>query len=592
MVHLRSATLFFPILVAGMLAAGLALARPSFYLVAISIGLATLFLVAYRAVRVGDWALDYIAFLAMALAVGSGEFLAGAVIAFMYVSGRALETYASERAEASLASLLARIPKTVVVKDADGTTHEVPLNEVPVGAVVIVRGGELVPLDGRLASTHAVLSLANLTGEPLPEEFSEGAVIKSGSVNTGEAFELIVSGTMETSTYAKIIELVKNAHADQAPFVRLAQKANLPFTLITLVIAVAAYLITGDVTRLLAVLVIATPCPLIIAAPVAFIGGVSRAAGKNIIVKTPAALEALARVKTIFFDKTGTLTLGAPQLDHVTLLARDVNENTVLALAAALEFHSIHPLAQAITRAAQTQNLITHRATEVKETVGTGIVGTIDGQLFSIMQAPDDHRHEGGISLLLSRNETPLATLHLTDTLKAHSKNLLADLRKNGFRVAILTGDRAENAEKMFADLEIEICAECTPEEKYRIVDNARARGEMVAMVGDGLNDAPALARADVGIVFSGTENSASIDAADVAILGREVELIRDLFALSNRSVRIASQSVYIGIGLSVIGMLVAAFGYILPVAGAILQEGIDVTVILNALRAAFKPRV
>ncbi len=580
-----------PVAVFLLLAGALISTKEILYLVAIGIGIIGVFIEAYGDIRRQSWSLDYIALLAMIVAVFSREWLAGAVIALMYTGGKALETYASRRAEASLSALLARIPKTAFVKTEEGDTREVPLASIPTGATIIVRGGELVPLDGLLATPSAILNLANLTGEPLPETVTEGAVIKSGSVNAGEAFELVVSGTLATSTYAKIVDLVKNADRDQAPFVRLAARVNLPFTLLTLLISGGVYLATGDITRVLAVLVIATPCPLIIAAPVAFIGGLSRAAGRNIIVKTPATLETIASVTTVFFDKTGTLTLGEPQLISTVLLAQHATERQALSLAAALEFHSIHPLARAIVAAAQAQSFTPMPAHDVVETVGTGITGKLNGFHLSIAQAPDQHHRAGGISLLLEEDSKPFAVFHFSDVLKANAKNLLAELVREGFKVAVLTGDREENAKDIFAGLTLDICADCTPEEKYRIVADARARGEVVAMVGDGLNDAPALAKADVGIVFSGTENSASIEAADVAILGHDVEQIHDLFALAHRSVRIARQSVYTGIALSVAGMLVAAVGFIVPLEGALIQEGIDIAVIVNALRAAFKPR-
>lgn len=589
--YVRATTLLLPGLVALLLLAGVVGGVSMWYTLAISIGILQIFVVAYRELRLGNVSLDYIAFLAMTLAIVTHEHLAGAVIAFMYSSGEALEAYASRRAEASLAALLARIPKSALVKSPTGGTTEVPLAEVTAGMTIVVRSNELFPLDGTLASREAVLNLANLTGEPLPETVTEGAIIKSGSVNAGEAVELVVSGTLETSTYAKIVDLVKNARRDQAPFVRLTTRANLPFTLVTLVIASVAYLISNDLARVLAVLVIATPCPLIIAAPVAFIGGLSRAAGHNIIVKTPAALESIARVSTIFFDKTGTLTLGMPELTGITLIDHTRSEAQVLSLAASLEYHSIHPLAHAIVNAAKARSLTPLPATDVTEVIGKGIRGAIDGVRLSIEQAPPEHHREGGISLLVSENDARLAILHLSDVLKDNAKTLLTDLTLEGFKVAVLTGDRRANAEAIFTGLAIDICADCTPQEKYRLVDEARARGEVVAMIGDGLNDAPALAKADVGIVFSGTENSASIDAADVAILGHDLSLISDLFALSKRSVRIATESVYTGIGLSTLGMIIAAFGHIPPVVGAVLQEGIDVAVITNAVRSAFTPR-
>lgn len=589
--YLNTATLILPGIVALLLALGFAFHLLGLYQIAIFIGIVDIFVVAYRSIRAGSWSLDYIAFLAMVLALGTHENLAGAAVALMYTGGEALEVYASRRALASLTSLLARIPKVALVRGADGTMGEVPLAEVRTGATIIVRGGELIPLDGILASPHAVLNLANLTGEPLPEIVDEGIFIKSGSVNAGEAFELVVSGTLATSTYAKIVNLVKNAERDQAPFVRLASEANLPFTLLTLIISVFTYLLTGDIVRVLAVLVIATPCPLIIAAPVAFIGGLSRAASRNIIVKTPAALESIARVTTIFFDKTGTLTLGEPELVSVEFLGTTLSETQVLSLAAALEFHSIHPLARAVITAAKKRHFTPAPAHEVIETVGVGITGKVDGHYISLEQAPVRYHREGGISLLLVRDGDDVAVLHFADALKDNAKKLLTDLTRSGFKVAILTGDRKEHTDAVFAGLSLDIYADCTPEDKYRFVEEARKRGEVVAMIGDGLNDAPALAKADIGIVFSGTENSASIEAADVAILGHDVMRIHELFALSKRSTCVARESVYTGIGLSTAGMLAAASGFIVPVEGAILQEGIDVAVIANALRTAFAPR-
>lgn len=560
-------------------------------LMAIGIGMTALGTVAVRQIHEGSWSLDYIAFIAMVLATLTHEYLAGVVIALMYTSGEALETYASHRAEASLASLLARIPKTALVKTRTGALEEKPLATIPMGTTIVIRGGELVPLDGLLASPKAILNLANLTGEPLPEETMRGAVVKSGSVNAGEAFDLTVSGTLATSTYAKIVSLVQNAQLDQAPLVRLAERANIPFTLLTLGISGCAYFVTHDILRVLAVLVIATPCPLIIAAPVAFIGGLSRAARKNIIVKTPVVLETIARVTTLFFDKTGTLTLGEPRLTDIVMIDPSMGDFRALTLAASLEFHSIHPLAKAVITAAKARGVSATPAQNAKETVGTGIEGSVDGHHVSLAQAPEAHHRPGTISLVLKQDAKPVATFHFADVLKDHAKKLLVELSHQGFALAVLTGDRLENAQAVFAGLPITIHAGCTPEEKYRIVDRARSGGAVVGMIGDGLNDAPALARADVGIVFSGTENSASIEAADVAILSHNVALIHELFLLSKRSVRIARQSIGAGIGLSTLGMLFAAAGSIAPVQGALLQEGIDTAVIVNALRAAFSKR-
>ena len=563
---------------------------PICFVPALVIGIVELVVVAGLDIRERRWSLDYIAFLAMALAASTGEWLPGAAIALMYAGGEALEMYASQRAKSSLAALLSRLPKTAIVKEGDGT-REVPLAEIIENTTIVVRGGELVPLDGVLISSDATLSLANLTGEPLPETFRKGAFIKSGSVNAGGALELVVSGTLATSTYAKIVDLVRAGARDQAPFVRLADQANLPFTLATLAIASGAYFYTGDIVRVLAVLVIAKPCPLIIAAPVAFVGGLSRAASRNIIVKRPAALEAIAKITTVFFDKTGTLTLGTPVVSAIECLSTTCSEVEALSIAAALEFHSIHPVARTIVATAARRGLTPAPAEHTTETAGTGIAGLVAGHYASLEQAPAVRRHPEGISLQLSRDGEPLAVFHLADELKQDARELLASLSEEGLKVAILTGDTRAHATATLDGVGITIHADLEPEDKYHLVDEARARGEIVAMVGDGLNDAPALAKADVGIVFSGTENSASIEAADVAILGHDLASLRELFALSHRSVRVARESVYAGIGLSLVGQILAAAGFIAPVIGAVIQEGIDVTVIMNALRAAIRPR-
>lgn len=583
-------TLLLPIVVTCLLSMAFIAHAPLLYAGALLIGIGDVVVISIRHLFERQFSLDYIAFLALALAGATGEYVAGAVIALMYTGGEALEFAASRRATASLSALLSRIPKTAIVKDAGGTLVSVPLTHVQEGSTIIVRTGELVPLDGTLLSNTALLDLSNLTGEPLPEALRHGTIVKSGSVNQGEALELRVSGTLSTSTYAKIIDLVQDAERQQAPFVRFSSRANIPFTLITLFIAGVVYALTHDLARVLAVLVVATPCPLIIAAPVAFIGGLSRAAGRNIIVKTPTALEALSDVRTIYFDKTGTLTLGEPTLIHIECIGDTLTEVKALSLAAALEFHSIHPLARAITKAASARGLTPEPALEVTEVVGAGIQGRVREAHVTLSQAPDRYRREGSIALLLTRDNAPAAVFHFSDKLKDHAKRLLQNLAQRGYTVAILTGDKTEHAQALFNGEAIMIYGDCTPEEKSRIVETAKRRGHGVAMVGDGLNDAPALARADVGIVFSGTENSASIEAADVAILGHDLNHIEELLTLSKRSVAIARESVVAGIGLSTVAMLYAATGALAPVAGALLQEAIDIAVILNALRTALTP--
>lgn len=572
-----------PLLVLASIAGGFAPGFPLLWLLGVAIGIGKIVWDSVEKIREGEYSLDYIAFLAMVVSIISGEYLAGAVVALMITGGEALDAYASARAEGALRSLAERIPKSAPVRQRDGSTVDTPLQDVKSGDTIVVRPNELIPLDGTLLSAGALLNESNLTGEALPVSVPKGAFIKSGSVNAGELLELSVEGTFETSTYMRLVHLVDEARKHQPKVVKLAEKANFPFTALALILAGAAWLVSGELSRALAVLVIATPCPLIIAAPVAFIGGLSRAARRMIIVKRPVTLEVLSRVKTVFFDKTGTLTLGEPVLTDIELVSASRTKEELLSIAAAIEFHSLHPLARAVcaARAARSAPLLEARA--VKETVGVGIEGDVGNSRFRISKAAEAR---DGISLSLFEGAIEIARFHFEDEMKENVTELFKTLREHGIRMEILTGDRKESAERLFGHFGIPIRAGLSPEEKYAAVDDAKKTG-VVAMVGDGLNDAPALAHADVGIVFSGTENSASIDAANAVILGRDIALVGELFETSRRSMRIAAQSIWGGIVLSTIGMIFAALGYIPPVLGALIQEAIDIAVIVNSLRAA-----
>lgn len=535
-------------------------------------GLGKISVDSFKNIREGRYSLDYIAFIAMALSLYLGEYGAGVVIAFMFVGGEALESFASARAHKALKVLSETIPKTCLVAGKDDSFSETPIQQVQEGHVILVKRNEIAPLDGVLVSdTEAFFNLSNLTGESESVLFPKGTFIKSGSLNCGETVRLQVVGDFSSSTYQKIVGLVENAKAYPARTVRLSEKANFYFTFATFVIAGAAYALTGDIVRLLAVLVIATPCPLIIAAPVAFVSGMSRLARSGIIMRKPTAFEGIDAATTIFFDKTGTLTLGEP-----VLVDKNIPDD-IIAIAAGLEIHSLHPLARTIVDEARKRTIHFPISTEVKEEIGKGISGTINGERYSF----------SGMSL--SKNGKDIAQFHFADVLKDGAMDLISRLKQKGVRAAIITGDKKENAEKVFNHTDVEIYADQSPEDKFRLIMEEKKNGGVIVMVGDGLNDAPALARADVGIVFSGTENGASIEAADVAVLGSGLEKLEELFKASHHTMRIARQSIYGGILLSVVGMGIAAFGYIEPIKGAFLQEFIDITVILNALRALLK---
>ena len=583
MEYLRRPEFRLPFGVFALLALGFVPALNVLWIAATALGIAKISWDSFNKLREGSYSLDYIALLAMIVAILTGEYLAGSVVALMITGGEALDEYASGRAESALRALLERIPKVCTVRLQGGTTVEKPIQEVRSGERIIVRQNELVPLDGTLRSDEALLNEANLTGEALPVAFTRGTFLKSGAINAGPTIELEVEGTFETSTYMKIVHLVDEARHHQPRVVRLAEKFNFPFTALTLILAGGAYALTGDVIRALAVLVIATPCPLLIAAPVAFIGGLSRAARKNVIVKRPVTLEEISLANAIFFDKTGTLTLGEPRLSRIDVLGGK-SEVELLAIAAAIEFHSIHPLARAVQTARGEHATPLLDAHDVQETIGKGIEGSVQGARYRI-GASSSH-DQGGIVLGIFAGEREIGRLHFEDVIKENVGDVFDTLRARKMRIEMLTGDRKENAERLFGHFGIAIAAALSPELKYKVIDEAKKDGAVI-MVGDGLNDAPALARADVGIVFSGTENSAAIEAADAVILSRDVMLVPYLLDTARRSMRIARQSIWAGIGLSVIGMLFAAFGFIPPVIGAVLQEVIDIAVILNSLRAA-----
>jgi len=563
--------------------AGAVLGHPLPFIVAIIIGLAKLVWESIEKIRAGRYSLDYIAILAMVTALIADQYLTGAVIALMITLSGALEEFGAERAEASLKSLIEKIPKNCLVKNGTSGYSERPIQSIKEKEIILIKPNELVPLDGFLRSKHAIINEANLTGEADPKELRLNDFIKSGFVNIGPAIELEVAGDFSTSSYQKIISLVEESKKHPAKMVRLAQRFNWPFTAVTLLLAGGTYFLTQDISRLLAILAIATPCPLLIAAPIAFLGGMNKAAKRNIIIKKPSVLETLSGVTAIFFDKTGTLTLGEPALRKVEIFDKSIDESHALVIAAAIELHSLHPLARAITAEHARRTLPDLTARSVEETIGVGIAGVVDGKPYRLSKSKESTAD--GINLDMFRDNIRIARFVFDDQLKQNVEEFIHEMKKR-HTIAIITGDKKENAERLFGKFGITIHAECLPEHKFAIIKEKRDAGHRVVMVGDGLNDAPALAMADAGIVFSGTENSASIEAASAAILSHEILLVGDALSISKRATQIALQSIVIGIGLSLVGMGFAAFGFITPVVAAIIQEIIDVGVTINALRA------
>jgi heavy metal translocating P-type ATPase len=544
---------------------------------------------------------DVIALLAMAGALALGEYLAGAVIALMLSSGRSLEAFADARAHRELSSLLERAPRTVH-RYAGSELESIPIGEVRPADVLLVKQGEVVPVDGFLVSENCVLDESALTGESRPVERSKGEALRSGAVNAGASLALRATATAEESTYAGIVRLIEEAEKQKAPFVRLADRYALVFVPVSLVIAAGAWILTGDPVRALAVLVVATPCPLILAVPIAIVAGISRAARRGIIVKGGGALETLARGSVLLFDKTGTLTSGVPEVADVEVFA-DIDPEELLRLAASLDQVSPHVLGAAIVRAARQRGLPLSFPIEVREEPGSGIEGTVDGRRVSLgkaswvsggrglpARARDVRRRsamEGSSAVFVAIDGEVAGGLILDDPIRPDTPRVIRTLRRAGIkRVVMVTGDHADVAESVGISIGVDrILSERDPTDK---VDAVKAEGDggVTIMVGDGVNDAPALAAADVGVAMGARGATASSEAADVVLVVDRLDRLAEAIRVAKRSRGIAVQSVLIGMGLSFGGMILGAIGLLPVVGGALFQEAIDVAVILNALRA------
>ncbi len=555
-----------------------------------------------RALIAGKLGVDLIALLAMAGALALGEYLAGAVIALMLAGGNALEAFASSRARRELTALVERAPRVARRRTEHGW-EEAPVEDVEVGQILLVRAGEVVPTDGAIVGERAVIDESSLTGEPLPATYTRGHLIASGTANAGDPFELRATSRAGDSAYAALVRLVRESEAHRAPFVRMADRYAVLFLPLTLAIAAGAWALSGDAVRALAVLVVATPCPLILAAPIAFVAGMSRAAHAGVIVKGGGAIERLGDARSVLLDKTGTLTLGVPAVDRVVAFDGIAREE-LLRLAASLDQLSGHVLARAIVRQAGSEGIPLARPEQVSEAPGEGIEGIVEGRRVVVGSAawmtarwialPDrsalPSSLDGNAIVLVGLERQLAGALVMGDHVRSDALELVRRLRAAGVRhVAMLSGDREEIARGVGEQLGMDrVYAEQSPQEKLAIVERVRGDSRLapVVMVGDGINDAPSLAAADVGIAMGGAGATVSSETADAVITVDRIDRVADAIAIARRTVRIARQSVVSGIGLSVCGMALAAAGWLAPIVGALFQEAIDVAVILNALRA------
>ena len=549
---------------------------------------------------IGEIGLDIIAALAMGGALALGEWLAGAVVALMYAGGQALESRAQARAASEMTALLARAPQTSRILK-DGTWIDVAVDQVKPGDRLLVSPGEVVPVDGRVRDGVAVLDEAALTGESLPATYGVADAVESGAQNAGGAFVMEATASAADSAFARIIGLVDAARRSKAPMARLAERYALGFLTVTLLLAGGAWFVSGEATRALAVLVVATPCPLILAVPVAIVAGMSRAATSGVLIKSARAFEALARCRTLLVDKTGTLTHGTATIAGIAPLDGFPAEEA-LRIAASLAQASHHVLSEALVAAARQRGHVLSQPDRVTETAGAGVVGIVEGRTVAIGRrsfvdgnfARGDGTAletaaevDGAVELAVAVDGRIVAFVTLSDPVRPDAASSIRRLRDLGFtRVVLVTGDAAAVAARIAAPLAVDaVHADVSPAGKLAIVARETAVAPSL-MIGDGINDAAALAGASVGMAMGARGSAAASEAADVVLLVDRFDRVPEAVAIAQRARQIALQSVVVGIALSVVGMVVAAAGHLPPLAGALVQEAIDVAVVINALRA------
>ncbi|CAN7712931.1 heavy metal translocating P-type ATPase [Rhizobium sp. LjRoot98] len=556
-----------------------------------------------RSLRKGDAGLDIVAALSMAVALSFNEHLAANVVALMYAGGQLLESFASSRAAREMTALMGRVAHTTM-RYAGDALEEVPIIEVLAGDRLMIRRGEVLPVDGVILSGEATLDESALTGEAVPHHHFVDQEVLSGTTSVGDVFDLVALRPAAESTYAAVVRLVEAAQKTKAPMVRLADRYAILFLAVTLSVAFAAWWLSGDPRRALAVLVIATPCPLILAVPVAIMSGISRCAAQGCLVKDGGTLEALGRVRVAILDKTGTLTHGKAAVSAIET-AGWLEENELLRLAASLDQASGHVFAYTLIEAAHDRGLHLEPPTNVDEAPGDGIEGSIGrhrvivggdpfvaGRVKEIADSPVPNRRRAGEATISVAVDGRIAgSIVLSDRVRPEALNVLKKLRRYGVnRIILASGDRLDVAIRIGKGLGLdEILGEQTPASKVAVVASARQWGP-VLMVGDGVNDAPALAMADVGVALGARGAAAASQSAGVVLLVDRLEPLAEALGIAQRTIHIARQSVFAGLGLSLAGMIAAAFGYLQPLHGALLQEVIDVAVILNALRA-LRPR-
>jgi heavy metal translocating P-type ATPase len=575
------------------LVSGLALRSDRVFLVTLVAGGVPLVVQTLRGMLRGRFAADIVAMLAIITAFILGQYFAGAVVVLMQSGGEALEHYAMRRASHSLEALLARAPR-LAHRMARGSIEDVPVDAVVPGDLLVIKPGDLIPVDAEVIAGSSTVDQSALTGEPLPVRAVIGTQLMSGSVNLEGALQTRALRPSAESQYQQIVRLVELARSEKPPIQRLADRFAVWFTPLTLVMCGVAYLVTGTATSMLAVLVVATPCPLILATPVAVIAAISRAADLGVIVKRGVAIEQLGQAHAIVFDKTGTLTLGQPTVSHVEPLNGSPAAE-VLRLAAAVEQLSSHHLGRAVTQAGRDRFDKLPSVSDFNEAPGRGVSGRVEGKAVCV-GSPRFLRDCGidlsdgngdGTTAMVAVSGQLAGTIEFADRLRHQVPALMQRLAVLGVNdTVMLTGDREAPAEAIAAQAGIRtVRANLLPADKVAAVRELTTRHGTVVMVGDGINDAPALAAATVGVAMGAHGTAVSAEAADVVLLVDDIARVGDAMVISRRMRRIALQSIGVGLGVSFALMIVASLGHITPALGAVLQEALDAAVILNALR-------
>lgn len=550
----------------------------------------SMFIEMIKTLRSGRYGVDLLAIIAIISTLIIGQYWASLIIIVMLVGGESLEDYAANRASRELHKLLENSP-TFAHKKVGDNYVDTPIDEIEIDDVLLVKASEVVPIDGVVLEGSSWFDESSLTGESEPVTKELGDDVLSGSINGETAVMIRASKKASDSQYQKIVQLVKESEATPAQFVRLADRYAVPFTIVSLLIAGAAWFISGDMTRFAEVLVVASPCPLILAAPIAFVGGMSRSSRNGLLVKNGTIIEKLSLAKTVAFDKTGTLTTGILQVKSIMPETSNHSEDDLLQIAASLEIGSNHILAKSLVKYAAEKGLALIEVTDLRESTGLGLSGIIQNKNYRIGRANfanAENEKVSGTAVFLSEDDVFIGKILFEDKIRPESQHVIERLKAQEVQhILMLTGDNEKTAELVAGELGItEVHAGLMPSEKIGILKELPETHRPMVMVGDGVNDAPALALSDVGIALGASGSTVASESADVVVLRNDLNLVPESIKISRETMKVAKEAVLIGIFICIALMLIASTGILPAIIGALLQEVIDTVSILYALKA------